>query len=147
MSPAQESAVQPPSTPIEAQHAYKLGDAAQLESVESVAEVLPGQDVDLETVAVVVPDPGETTEGGKLKMIVSLLKKSLGVKDLASMYDSLSMYTSIGITDITCFLVRIVGCSMFIRTHRRLSLPASLLEPIPNLEYWHYLDRPDLMAA
>lgn len=31
--------------------------------------------------------------------------------------------------------------------HRRLSLPASLLEPIPNLEYWHYLDRPDLFAA
>ncbi len=27
--------------------------------------------------------------------------------------------------------------------YRRLSLPASLLEPIPNLEYWHYLDRPD----
>ena len=30
---------------------------------------------------------------------------------------------------------------------RRLSLPASLLEPIPNLEYWHYLDRPDYFAA
>lgn len=30
---------------------------------------------------------------------------------------------------------------------RRLSLPASLLEPIPNLEYWHYLDRPDMFAA
>lgn len=30
---------------------------------------------------------------------------------------------------------------------RRLSLPASLLEPIPNLEYTHSLDRPDLFAA
>jgi hypothetical protein len=29
---------------------------------------------------------------------------------------------------------------------RRLSLPASLLEPIPNLEYWHYADRPDIFA-
>ncbi|KIJ63037.1 hypothetical protein HYDPIDRAFT_29732 [Hydnomerulius pinastri MD-312] len=61
-----------------------------------------------------VPDSGDTGEGGKLKMIVQLVKKSLGVKDIASM---------------------------------RLSLPASLLEPLPNLEYWHYLDRPDLFAA
>lgn len=30
---------------------------------------------------------------------------------------------------------------------RRISLPASLLEPIPNLEYWNYLDRPDVFAA
>jgi hypothetical protein len=61
-----------------------------------------------------VPDSGDTGEGGKLKMIVQLVKKCLGVKDIANM---------------------------------RLSLPASLLEPIPNLEYWHYLDRPDLFAA
>ncbi|KAA1476112.1 hypothetical protein DENSPDRAFT_861070 [Dentipellis sp. KUC8613] len=58
--------------------------------------------------------PEETGEGGKLKMIVQLVKRCFGVKDIASM---------------------------------RLSLPASLLEPIPNLEYWHYLDRPDLFAA
>lgn len=61
-----------------------------------------------------VPDSGDTGEGGKLKMIVQLVKKCLGVKDIATM---------------------------------RLSLPASLLEPIPNLEYWQYLDRPDLFAA
>ncbi|KAJ8489434.1 hypothetical protein ONZ45_g13594 [Pleurotus djamor] len=61
-----------------------------------------------------VPDSGDTGEGGKLKMIVQLVKKCLGVKDIATM---------------------------------RLSLPASLLEPIPNLEYWHYLDRPDMFAA
>lgn len=61
-----------------------------------------------------LPDSGETSEGGKLKMIVQLLKRCLGVKDLAAM---------------------------------RLSLPASLLEPIPNLEYWHYLDRPDLFVS
>ncbi|KAF8605654.1 hypothetical protein BDV93DRAFT_438431 [Ceratobasidium sp. AG-I] len=51
---------------------------------------------------------------GKLKMIVSLIKKCLGVKDIATM---------------------------------RISLPASILEPIPNLEYWNYLDRPDVFAA
>ncbi|KXN81883.1 Oxysterol-binding protein-like protein 1 [Leucoagaricus sp. SymC.cos] len=61
-----------------------------------------------------VPDSGDTGEGGKLKMIVQLVKKCLGVKDIATM---------------------------------RLSLPASLLEPVPNLEYWQYLDRPDLFAA
>ncbi|KAJ7253764.1 hypothetical protein B0H12DRAFT_1116519 [Mycena haematopus] len=53
-------------------------------------------------------------EGGRLKMIVQLVKNSLGVKDIAAM---------------------------------RISLPASLLEPMPNLEYWQYLDRPDMFAA
>ncbi|CCO32936.1 Oxysterol-binding protein-like protein 1 [Rhizoctonia solani AG-1 IB] len=57
-----------------------------------------------------VADSGE----GKLKMIVGLVKKCLGVKDIATM---------------------------------RISLPASLLEPIPNLEYWNYLDRPDVFAT
>ncbi len=32
-----------------------------------------------------VPDTGDTGEGGKLKMIVQLVKKSLGVKDIATM--------------------------------------------------------------
>ncbi|KAH9941160.1 uncharacterized protein BXZ73DRAFT_98372 [Epithele typhae] len=64
--------------------------------------------------AISVPDSGDTGESGKLKMIIQLIKKCFGVKDIATM---------------------------------RLSLPASLLEPIPNLEYWHYLDRPDLFAA
>ena len=36
----------------------------------------------------VVPDSGEASEGGKLKMIVQLLKRCLGVKDLAAMYVS-----------------------------------------------------------
>ncbi|KAF8217709.1 hypothetical protein K438DRAFT_1795517 [Mycena galopus ATCC 62051] len=60
-----------------------------------------------------VPESGEG-EGGRLKMIVQLVKNSLGVKDIAAM---------------------------------RISLPASLLEPMPNLEYWQYLDRPDMFAA
>ncbi|CAK5272071.1 unnamed protein product [Mycena citricolor] len=60
-----------------------------------------------------VPESGEG-EGGKLQMIMQLVKKSLGVKDIAAM---------------------------------RLSLPASLLEPMPNLEYWQYLDRPDMFAV
>ncbi|KIY61090.1 hypothetical protein CYLTODRAFT_427684 [Cylindrobasidium torrendii FP15055 ss-10] len=63
--------------------------------------------------AVSVPDT-DNSEGGKLKMIISLVKKAFGVKDIASM---------------------------------RMSLPASLLEPIPNLEWSQYLDRPDYFAA
>ncbi|KAL1705975.1 hypothetical protein EV121DRAFT_279244 [Schizophyllum commune] len=64
--------------------------------------------------AISVPESNDTGEGGKLKMIMQLVKKCFGVKDIAAM---------------------------------RLSLPASLLEPIPNLEYWHYLDRPDVFAS
>lgn len=51
------------------------------EGVEEAATV-----DDEEGPAIALPDSGEATEGGKLKMIVSLLKKCLGVKDLASMY-------------------------------------------------------------
>jgi hypothetical protein len=29
----------------------------------------------------------------------------------------------------------------------RFSLPAQLLEPTPNLEYWNYLDQPDTFVA
>ena len=37
------------------------------------------------TAAVAVPDSGDAGESGKLKMIVQLVKKCLGVKDIASM--------------------------------------------------------------
>ncbi|KAG8955057.1 hypothetical protein FRC03_011290 [Tulasnella sp. 419] len=73
----------------------------------------PSTQIDEGQAAVAVPET-DSSEGGKLKMIISLVKRCLGVKDIAAM---------------------------------RLSLPASLLEPVPNLEYWHYMDRPDLFAA
>lgn len=38
-----------------------------------------------EEAAVSVPDTGDSGESGKLKMIVQLVKKCLGVKDIASM--------------------------------------------------------------
>jgi hypothetical protein len=38
-----------------------------------------------EGAAVAVADTGDASEGGRLKMIVSLVKKCLGVKDIASM--------------------------------------------------------------
>ena len=44
-----------------------------------------GAEDDAPEPAVSVPDSGDTGEGGKLKMIVQLVKKCLGVKDIASM--------------------------------------------------------------
>lgn len=78
------------------------------------------------------PDGKEESDDSKIKQLLGLLKKTIGVKDLGAM---------------------------------RLSLPANLMYPMPNLEYWyvaflllllmtqradswtrHYLDRPDLFA-
>lgn len=44
------------------------------------------ESVEEDTPAVTVPDSGDSGESGKLKMIVQLVKKCLGVKDIASMY-------------------------------------------------------------
>ena len=49
-------------------------------------------------------------DSSKLKVFLSILRKFIGVSDIASV---------------------------------RFSLPAQLLEPTPNLEYWNYLDRPE----
>lgn len=53
-------------------------------------------------------------DSSKLRTFLSILRKFVGVADIASV---------------------------------RFSLPANLLEPIPNLEYWNYLDRPDTFAS
>ncbi|KIW02851.1 hypothetical protein, variant [Verruconis gallopava] len=53
-------------------------------------------------------------EGSKLKTFLGILRKFLGVSDLAAV---------------------------------RFSLPAQLLEPTPNLEYWGYLDRPETFIS
>ncbi|CAD6914181.1 unnamed protein product [Tilletia controversa] len=54
------------------------------------------------------------TEGGKVRTLLSVLRKFVGVKDLAS---------------------------------QRFSLPANLLHPQANLDYWCYFDRPDFFAV
>lgn len=51
----------------------------------------PPSDDDVIPDPLVVPDnpiavPEDSSEGGKLKMIVQLVKRSLGVKDIAAMY-------------------------------------------------------------
>ncbi|CAK9786953.1 unnamed protein product [Cutaneotrichosporon oleaginosum] len=61
-----------------------------------------------------LPEMGNGGEESKMRVLLGLLKKLVGVKDVANL---------------------------------RLSLPASLLEPIPNLEYWQYADRADIFAA
>jgi hypothetical protein len=53
-------------------------------------------------------------EGSKLKTFLSVLRRFIGVADLAAV---------------------------------RFSLPAQLLEPTPNLEYWNYLDRPETFIS
>ncbi|KAF7715102.1 Oxysterol-binding family protein [Penicillium ucsense] len=53
-------------------------------------------------------------DSSKLKTFLSILRKFVGVADIASV---------------------------------RFSLPAQLLEPRPNLEYWNYLDRPETFAS
>lgn len=53
-------------------------------------------------------------ESSKLKTFLGVLRRFIGVSDLAAV---------------------------------RFSLPAQLLEPTPNLEYWHYLDRPETFIS
>ncbi|KAL6721115.1 hypothetical protein ACLMJK_000215 [Lecanora helva] len=52
----------------------------------------------------------KTDDSSKLKTLLGILRKFIGVSDIAAV---------------------------------RFSLPAQLLEPTPNLEYWNYLDRPE----
>ena len=47
-----------------------------------------------------VPDSGDTGEGGKVKMIVQLVKKCLGVKDIAAMFVSFVVRLSISMKTI-----------------------------------------------
>jgi len=64
--------------------------------VDTVDAIPPAteQDADIDDDAdapdppISVPDSGDTGEGGKLKMIIQLVKKSLGVKDIAAMWVS-----------------------------------------------------------
>ncbi|KAK5329085.1 hypothetical protein LTR70_000921 [Exophiala xenobiotica] len=53
-------------------------------------------------------------DSSRLKLFISILRKFIGVADIANV---------------------------------RFSLPAQLIEPIPNLEYWHYIDRPETFVS
>ena len=94
MAPKESVIVESPTAEERAfqQHVAARGEDEHDADEESVAGIEEGEgeegDHD-EGAAIALPDSGEATEGGKLKMIVSLLKKCLGVKDLASMCDIL----------------------------------------------------------
>jgi len=67
------------------------------------------------------PAPGAVSSSGsdadnqsKLRTLLGILRRFVGVADIASV---------------------------------RFSLPSQLLEPVPNLEYWNYLDRPETFAS
>ncbi|KAL1919830.1 uncharacterized protein VTP21DRAFT_1761 [Calcarisporiella thermophila] len=77
----------------------------------------------------------EPATESKLKMVLSLLTKFIGVKDMAAMQVSMAFLGDL------CFQLILVSFDS------RLSLPTQLLEPIPNLEYWNYNDRPDYLAC
>ncbi|KAJ9604152.1 hypothetical protein H2200_011675 [Cladophialophora chaetospira] len=66
------------------------------------------------TATIVPSDNDLRDDSSKLRTFLSLLKKFIGVSDIANV---------------------------------RFSLPSQLIEPIPNLEYWHYLDRPETFAS
>ncbi|KAJ9072767.1 hypothetical protein DSO57_1023801 [Entomophthora muscae] len=59
-------------------------------------------------------DEKDTSDSGKFKFLLSILKKVIGVGDILNL---------------------------------RISLPSQVLDPIPNLEYFHWLDRPDYFAC
>lgn len=54
------------------------------DSTKAVPEQVPVDD-DAPGTPISVPDAADAGEGGKLKMIVQLVKKCLGVKDIATM--------------------------------------------------------------
>ncbi|KAF2399860.1 hypothetical protein EJ06DRAFT_530647 [Trichodelitschia bisporula] len=66
------------------------------------------------SVSVPAVEEKQQDDGSKLKTFLGILRRFIGVSDLAAI---------------------------------RFSLPAQLLEPTPNLEYWNYLDRPETFIS
>ena len=58
-----------------------------MSAIEEVAKDVIVDDIDSPGPPISVPDSGDAGEGGKLKMIIALVKKSLGVKDIAAMLE------------------------------------------------------------
>jgi len=57
------------------------------------------EDVPVPGSSLSLSESGDTGEGGKLKMIVQLVKKALGVKDIASMFVQLLWSRTLTCTD------------------------------------------------
>jgi hypothetical protein len=63
--------------PTPASSTYSLPASKDSGSIDTDAETSAGP--------IPVPDTGDHGEGGKLKMIVQLVRRALGVKDIAAM--------------------------------------------------------------
>ncbi|KAF8536038.1 hypothetical protein BDD12DRAFT_935826 [Trichophaea hybrida] len=80
-------------------------DSSAQSSADTLATTPPGT----------ISSSGSDAENqSKLRTLLGILRRFVGVADIASV---------------------------------RFSLPSQLLEPIPNLEYWNYLDRPETFAS
>ncbi|MCJ1373785.1 hypothetical protein MMC20_005015 [Loxospora ochrophaea] len=103
-SSSDSSATRP--SPARSTTASTIGSTRSTKSTISVDNVLapPTAPVEEKT-----PD-----DSSKLRTFLGILRKFIGVTDIASV---------------------------------RFSLPAQLLEPTPNLEYWNYLDRPETFIS
>ncbi|KDN37930.1 hypothetical protein K437DRAFT_31731 [Tilletiaria anomala UBC 951] len=106
------------SADADATHEDIAAPLQTLDSLEAheaaVAKAADGEALAAEGAAGAGGEEESHSESGKLKVLIGLLKRVVGVKDLAAI---------------------------------RFSLPATLLEPVPNLEYWTYLDRADMIAS
>ncbi|KAK4612320.1 Oxysterol-binding protein-like protein 1 [Fulvia fulva] len=103
-SPATSTTSEPSSTTHSADNSAKTSMDSNGTPIKAKEELAQAAAVDGQT-------PSDTS---KLKTFLGILRRFVGVTDMAAV---------------------------------RFSLPAQLMEPIPNLEYWHYLDRPETFAA
>jgi hypothetical protein len=107
------TAITPETTSTSASAKTSLEDTQSVTAATNGSPKPPGS-AGKDAQAVVAQDGQNISDTSKLKTFLMILKRFIGVTDIAAV---------------------------------RFSLPAQLLEPIPNLEYWHYLDRPETFAA
>ncbi|KAF3480003.1 uncharacterized protein GIQ15_06979 [Arthroderma uncinatum] len=88
---------------------------------------------DADSVVSAVPDGPEADKTTTPVVSEAIVPADKPVDDTSKLRAFLSILKNfIGVSDIASV---------------RFSLPAQLLEPIPNLEYWNYLDRPESFAS
>lgn len=108
-------------------------------------EVLDDEELAQETETVGLDESSNPEDdAGKLKALIGVLKKVIGVK-VSEVLRVQRMRPETCADSIDCLAA--MRCDFSFSqdlANLRLSLPANLLEPQGNLEYWHYLDRPDV---
>jgi hypothetical protein len=64
-------------------HSHQDALTSPLQSTHDAPPAIEPEETDVQAAAIDVPD--DTADGGRLRMIVQLVKRSFGVKDLAAM--------------------------------------------------------------